>query len=51
MAMPVTPTPILKGKDAAKFVENLNKYATQRVSLIPTPKLARLAVIVKKNAT
>jgi len=51
MASPVTPTPILKGKDAAKFVATLNKNSTRRVSLVPTPKLARLADIIKKNAT
>jgi hypothetical protein len=50
MALPIGATPVLRGKEAANFIVNIHKNAKNTVGLTPTPKLAEVDDLVKKNA-
>jgi hypothetical protein len=39
MAIPITPTPILEGKEASDFLTRLMTEENDKKSLVPTPKL------------
>lgn len=39
MALPIAPTPELRGKDAENFLKRVQDQENTPVSLVPTPKL------------
>ena len=39
MALPITPTPTLTGKDADNFLKRVQEQENTPVGLVPTPKL------------
>ena len=39
MALPITPTPELRGKDAETFLKRVQEQENIPVGLVPTPKL------------
>jgi hypothetical protein len=50
MARPIAPTPVLTGKEAARFLTSIRESANKTVTYAPTPKLAKAYEIVKKDA-
>ncbi len=48
MAQPISATPILKGRDATRFLNRICRDAKKPVGLIPTPKLAEAEELIKK---
>lgn len=50
MAQPIGATPILRGKEAARFLTRLHKDAEKPVGLVPTPKLGQARKLVKKHS-
>ncbi|MEA3240702.1 MAG: hypothetical protein U9P37_03875 [Pseudomonadota bacterium] len=50
MAMPITPTPALKGSEANRFFKVISKGLEKPTSLTPTPKLERARKIITDNA-
>jgi hypothetical protein len=48
MARPIGDTPILKGKDASRFLSMVRDADKNPVGLTPTPKLAKAHELVKK---
>ncbi len=50
MALPITPTPILKGKDAAKFAGMVCEDAKHPIGPTPTPKLDKARELIRKYA-
>ena len=50
MALPIGATPVLTGKDAAKFIITLHKDAQKPVSLTPTPKLEKACELIERHA-
>ena len=50
MAMPVTPTPMLKGREANKFFKVVCKGLENPASFTPTPNLDQARKIVKNDA-
>ncbi len=48
MAQPIGATPVLTGKEAAKFITMLHEDASKPVCLTPTPKLAKAHELIKK---
>lgn len=49
MARPIAPTPVLTGKEAARFLITIHENSKKPVSLTPTPKLERAYELVKKH--
>ena len=49
MARPIGATPVLKGKEAAKFLVMIHEEAQRPVGLTPTPKLAKAYGLIKKH--
>jgi len=50
MALPVAPTPVLSGKEAAKFIATIHEEAAKPASLTPTPKLVQARELIRKHA-
>jgi len=50
MALPIRPTPVLRGEEADLFLAKLLKNNHETVSLPPTPKLAKACKLIKKYA-
>lgn len=50
MAMPITPTPVLEGEEAEKFWNKVESEKSQKLELVPTPKLEGLRREILANA-
>ena len=50
MALPIRPTPILKGREAIKFDERIKKDLQRPTRLVPTPKLEEARKLVIEYA-
>jgi hypothetical protein len=50
MALPIAATPELKGKDAEKFLLQLDQDLKQKVGLVPTPKIETARKLIKERA-
>jgi hypothetical protein len=50
MALPVTPTPILKGKQATRFINMISRDAQRPSYPIPTPKLGEAQQLIQRYA-
>jgi hypothetical protein len=50
MAKPIEPTPVLKGKEAAKFLANVYANENKPATLTPTPKLDKAYELAKQYA-
>jgi hypothetical protein len=50
MARPIAATPVLTGREAAKFLALVHENARIPVPLTPTPKLQTAHDLVKKHA-
>jgi len=48
MARPITATPILKGKEATKFLVMIHKDSKTTSGLTPTPKLEQAQKLIKE---
>ena len=48
MARPIAPTPVLTGKEAAKFLTTIHENSNKPVTLTPTPKIAQAYELVKE---
>lgn len=48
MAQPISATPVLKGKDAERFLKRICKNANRQVYLVPTPKLVEAERLIKQ---
>jgi hypothetical protein len=51
MAQPIGATPILRGKNATRFLNQVCKNANKPVGLIATPKLAEAEKLIKQLST
>ncbi len=51
MALPIAPTPVLKGKEAADFLAKVERDLKNPVGYVPTPRLAKAREIIKRNAS
>ncbi len=49
MAQPIGATPVLQGKEAAKFLAMIHAEVQKPVGLTPTPKLAKAQELIKKH--
>ena len=49
MSLPIGRTPILRGKEAVKFLTMIHEDAQKPVHLIPTPKLEEAHKLIKKH--
>lgn len=49
MARPITPTPILKGKEATKFLNVIRKDCETPSGPTPTPKLQQAQKLVREH--
>ena len=50
MATPITPTPVLKGKEAANFLRMLLKDQDVKVPLRKSPKLEKIRKQIREDA-
>ncbi|SDU38914.1 MULTISPECIES: hypothetical protein [Desulfobacula] len=50
MAIPIAPTPVLKGKEAVEFQKRLDADLKRPVSLVDTPKLEKARKLIKQYA-
>lgn len=50
MALPIAATPILTGKEAAKFIIAIHENAQKPARLTPTPKLKKACALIKRHA-
>jgi len=50
MALPIRPTPVLRGKEADLFLAKLRENNHKAASLPPTPKLAKAYKLIRKYA-
>ncbi len=48
MARPIEPTPVLKGREATKFITMVHRDAQKPAGLIPTPKLKKAQKLIQK---
>jgi hypothetical protein len=48
MALPIEPTPVLRGRDAKKFENKIKEDLKHPVHLKPTPKLEEARTLVKE---
>ena len=49
MALPITPTPILEGKEVADFLHKIEKGLENPTTYIPTPNLWKVKELIKKQ--
>lgn len=49
MAKPIGATPVLTGKEAETFLDNIHKNSKKRVTQVPTPKLEEAHRLIKKH--
>lgn len=49
MARPITPTPILKGREATKFLDRISKDSKTPSGLTPTPKLEQAQKLIREH--
>lgn len=50
MALPIRATPILRGKEAAKFLTKVHNNSNKPLPLTPTPKLKKAEELVDRYA-
>lgn len=50
MAMPIAPTPILRGREAKKFDLRIEEDLKTPTSIIATPRLENAKLLLRKNA-
>jgi hypothetical protein len=50
MALPIQPTPILRGRDARKFNKKLKRGLENPTKLIDTPRLAQARKLAREHA-
>jgi hypothetical protein len=50
MAIPIAPTPVLEGQEAADFLRRIAKEEKEKKSLTPTPRLQAVHVKLLANA-
>ena len=48
MSLPITPTPILEGKEADNFLRRVEEGLKDPVGSVPTPKLGKAMELVKQ---
>ena len=48
MAKPILATPVLRGKEATKFMKMIHENSDKPVGLIPTPKLDEARELIKQ---
>lgn len=51
MAMPIAPTPVLKGKEVIDFQKRLDADLKRPAKLVETPKLEQARELVKQHAS
>jgi hypothetical protein len=51
MAMPIAPTPVLKGREAVEFQNRLDADLKKPVSLVDTPKIQKAREMIKQHAS
>ncbi len=51
MAMPITPTPILKGREVTEFQNRLDADLKKPVSLVDTPRIQKAREMIKQHAS
>jgi hypothetical protein len=49
MALPITPTPILEGKEAVDFLYKIEKGLENPLTYIPTPNLWKVKGLIKNT--
>jgi len=49
MAKPISATPVLRGEEAKRFLEEVHRNLDNRVRLTPTPKLDKACELIKKH--
>lgn len=49
MAQPIGSTPVLKGRDATKFISKIRADAQKPVDLTPTPNLGRARELIREH--
>jgi hypothetical protein len=50
MAIPIGETPILRGKNAAKFLSKVKSDLSEPTRFVPTPRLAEVDKLIHKHA-
>ena len=50
MAVPITPTPVLEGKEAADFIKTILKEQNIKVPLTPLPRIEEARKKIRENA-
>jgi hypothetical protein len=50
MALPIAPTPILRGKDARDFEKKIKSDLQKPTALVPTPKLDAARALIQQYA-
>jgi hypothetical protein len=48
MAKPVASTPVLQGKEAKQFIENIHADSHKKVGIVPTPKLDEVKALLSQ---
>lgn len=51
MAIPIAPTPVLSGKEAAAFISQMYDTTKKSTGVVPTPKIAQAIKLIQANAT
>ncbi len=51
MAMPIAPTPVLKGREVTEFQMRLDADLKKPVSLVETPKIRKARELIKQYAS
>jgi len=49
MAVPITPTPVLEGKEAADFIKTILKEQNFKVPLTPLPRIEEARKKIREN--
>jgi hypothetical protein len=50
MALPIAPTPVLEGREAAEFLKRMTREENEKTSLSPTPNLEKAREKILANA-
>ncbi len=50
MAVPITPTPVLEGKEAADFIKTILQEQNIKVPLTPLPRIEEARKKIRENA-
>ena len=50
MALPIGTTPVLTGKEAAKFIARIQEEVKTKVGTVPTPKLGEALELIKQHS-